>query len=63
VLGQGKYKNLEVPKETIQDVMGGRAPRLLMDIHSVSEVNKPGVTLSEIAGPATSDVFKSDKKS
>ena len=37
--------------------MGGRNPKLLMDIHKVSEVNKPEVHLSEIEGPATGNVF------
>ena len=37
--------------------MGGRAPRLLMNIHDESEVNKPNVHLSEINGPANSDTF------
>jgi NADH-quinone oxidoreductase subunit G len=58
VIGQGKYKGLKKPEETIEKVMDGRQPRLLMDIHSVSEVNKPEITLSEINGPATSAVFK-----
>jgi NADH-quinone oxidoreductase subunit G len=39
-------------------VMGGRKPKLLMDIHKVSEVNKPNVHLSEIEGPATKEVFE-----
>jgi NADH-quinone oxidoreductase subunit G len=39
VIAQGKYPGLVMPKETIQEVMGGREPKLLMDIHSVSEVN------------------------
>lgn len=58
VIGQGKYKGLKKPEETIQKVMGGLKPRLLMDIHSVSEVNRPEIELSEINGPATSSVFK-----
>ena len=58
VIGQGKYKNLVMPQETIKSVMGGRQPRLLMDIHGISEVNKDGVELSTIAGPATSENFK-----
>jgi NADH-quinone oxidoreductase subunit G len=37
--------------------MGGLKPRLLMDIHSVSEVNDPNIELSEIQGPATGSVF------
>jgi NADH-quinone oxidoreductase subunit G len=57
VIGQGKYKNLHTPEETIQKVMGGLKPRLLMDIHSVSEVNDPNIELSEIQGPATGSVF------
>jgi NADH-quinone oxidoreductase subunit G len=38
--------------------MGGLKPRLLMDIHSISEVNNPEIELSEINGPATGSVFK-----
>jgi len=58
VIGQGKYPGLVTPGETVQRVMDGRKPRLLMDIHTVSEVNKPGIDLSEIDGPATSEVFE-----
>lgn len=58
VIGQGKYKGLKKPEETIEKVLDGRKPRLLMDIHSVSEVNNPAIELSEINGPATSAVFK-----
>jgi NADH-quinone oxidoreductase subunit G len=58
VIAQGKYPGLVKPGETVQKVMDGRKPRLLMDIHTVSEVNKPGIDLSEIDGPATSEVFE-----
>jgi hypothetical protein len=34
-----------------------------MDIHSISEVNRPGVDLSAIPGPATSATFETDRKS
>jgi NADH-quinone oxidoreductase subunit G len=57
VISQGHYVGVITPKETIQEVMGGREPRLLMDIHSVSEVNKPSVDLSKIQGPAHSNDF------
>ncbi|MCU0376332.1 MAG: 2Fe-2S iron-sulfur cluster-binding protein [Chitinophagaceae bacterium] len=57
VIGQGKYKGLKKPQETIEKVLDGRKPRLLMDIHSVSQVNRPGIELSEIQGPATGQVF------
>ncbi|MGG9971453.1 2Fe-2S iron-sulfur cluster-binding protein [Ferruginibacter sp. SUN002] len=60
VISQGHYVNTIKPKETVQAVMGGRAPKLLMDIHNVSEVNKLDVELSKINGPAHSDTFKKD---
>jgi hypothetical protein len=37
-----------------------RKPKLLMDVHQVSEVNKPEVDLSKINGPATGDVFEKE---
>jgi len=36
----------------------GRTPKLLMDIHSISQVNT--VDLNEIAGPATGKTFNGD---
>jgi NADH-quinone oxidoreductase subunit G len=38
-------------------VLDGRKPKLLMDIHSVSEVNEPQRDLSKIEGPAHSTDF------
>ncbi len=43
--------------ETLSEVMGGRDPKLLMDIHSMSDVNDPDI-LSAIEGPATSKTFE-----
>lgn len=57
VISQGHYVDTVQPKETVSSVMSGRKPRLLMDIHSVSQVNMQDLELSEIDGPATSDVF------
>ena len=57
VISQGHYEGLQKPNETIVKVLHGRNPKLLMDIHSVSEVNRPGVQLSAIDGPAHSDDF------
>jgi NADH-quinone oxidoreductase subunit G len=57
VISQGHYQKLEMPKETMPEVMGGRQPRLLMDIHAVSEVNQPNVDLSALPGPAHSTDF------
>lgn len=58
VISQGHYVGVKKPKETLPEVMGGRDPRLLMDIHSVSQVNKPEIKLSELPGPAHSGDFK-----
>jgi NADH-quinone oxidoreductase subunit G len=58
VISLNKYNTLTMPKETVQAVMKGANPKLLMDIHSVSEVNNPSIHLSEIDRPATSTDFK-----
>jgi NADH-quinone oxidoreductase subunit G len=57
VISQGHYQKLQMPTETMPNVMHGRAPKLLMDIHDVSDVNKPGRQLSALDGPATSDDY------
>jgi NADH-quinone oxidoreductase subunit G len=57
VIAQGHYVGLKMPTETTAEVMGGRQPRLLMDIHSVSEVNQNDIHLSELNRPANSDDF------
>ena len=62
VISQGKYPGLVKPNETISKVLDGRKPKLLMDIHSESEVNNPDINLSEINGPAHSDDFIKDSK-
>jgi NADH-quinone oxidoreductase subunit G len=63
VISQGHYEKTIKPQETFTAVMDGRQPQLLMDIHSVSEVNDPAIDLSKIDGPATSAVYnQTDKK-
>jgi NADH-quinone oxidoreductase subunit G len=57
VISQGHYVGVTRPQEVLYDVMDGRKPKLLMDIHSVSEVNRPEIDLSEIEGPAHSTDF------
>jgi len=61
VIAQGHYVGVMKPEETIAKVMHGRAPKLLMDIHDVSDVNEPDIDLSAIPGPATSETFEKDK--
>ncbi|MEO7265059.1 MAG: 2Fe-2S iron-sulfur cluster-binding protein [Ferruginibacter sp.] len=58
VIGANKYRKLDMPNETIVEVMGGLQPKLLMNIHNVSDVNLPTIHLSEIDRPAHSDDFK-----
>ena len=60
VIGANKYKTLDMPTDTIKKVLSGRDPKLLMNIHNVSGVNNPNVSLSEIVRPAhTGDFAKS----
>lgn len=58
VISLNKYDDATVtPKETIREVMGGLSPNLLMNIHSVSDVNDPDLKLSEIDRPAVAQDF------
>lgn len=61
VISANHYVGVKTPHEALPEVMGGRQPRLLMDIHTVSEVNKPDIDLSKIKGPAHSKDFKEGK--
>ncbi len=58
VISQGHYVNTVKPAEIFSPVMNGRKPKLLMDIHQVSEVNN--VNLNEIQGPATNRTFNGE---
>jgi NADH-quinone oxidoreductase subunit G len=55
VISAGHYVNTVTPGEIFSPIMSGRKPKLLMDIHDVSEVNN--VDLNTIAGPATGATF------
>lgn len=57
VISSNKYKHLVMPKETLNEVLGGFNPKLVMDIHSISEVNNPNIHLSEIDRPAVATDF------
>ncbi len=61
VISQGHYAGkigTTKPTEIFTAVHDGRSPKLLMDIHSVSEVNRPEIELSRIAGPSHSNDFQ-----
>lgn len=60
VISGNHYVDTVEPKETLPEVMGGRKPKLLMDIHDISEVNRPEIDLSEIQGPAHSVDFEKE---
>ena len=65
VISQGHYSGkvgTTMPNETLSKVMNGRDPKLLMDIHSVSGVNPPGLNLAAIPGPAHSTDFEQKKE-
>ncbi len=57
VISQGHYRGLTKPKDTLPEVIG-RAPKHLLDIHNVSDVNRPEIDLSLIQGPAHADDFR-----
>ena len=58
VISQGHYMDAVEPPEFLPEVMDGRNPRIMLDIHSVSKVNEPQNDLSLLEGPAHSDDFK-----
>ncbi len=62
VIAQNKYIGVKKPEETFGKLMDHRKPRIFMDIHDVSEINKPTIDLSLIEGPATSDDFNENGK-
>ena len=57
VIGANKYNVKVTPETTIQKVMSGLKPNLLMNIHSISDINDPDLKLSEIPGPADGKDF------
>ncbi|NDC42111.1 MAG: Fe-S-binding domain-containing protein, partial [Chitinophagia bacterium] len=57
VIAQGHYVGTKKTPVLIDKVIG-KEPKYTLDIHSVSEVNKPEVHLSQISGPAHSSDFK-----
>lgn len=60
VISQNHYVEVTTPKEVMPELMG-RDPKLLMDIHQVSGVNRPEIELSEIQGPPHSGDYASGR--
>ena len=57
VIAQGHYIGTKKTPILIDKVIG-KQPKFLLNIHDVSDVNKPEIELSKIEGPAHSDDFK-----
>jgi NADH-quinone oxidoreductase subunit G len=60
VISQGHYVDQKKQPVLIDKVIG-KNPKLLLDIHKVSDVNRPEIELSKIDGPAHSNDFKPNK--
>lgn len=56
VISINKYPDEKMPKDTLEEIIG-KEPRLLFNIHDVSQVNKQDRDLSEIQGAAHSTDF------
>ncbi len=64
VISAGHYQGkvgLHKPTEIFEAVHDGRQPKIMMEIHSASEVNRPNIDLSLIEGPAHSTDFNVSK--
>jgi NADH-quinone oxidoreductase subunit G len=62
VISQGHYVGVQTAQPQLVEQIIGKTPKYTLDIHNVSEVNKPAVHLSQIQGPAHSDDFNTDNK-
>lgn len=62
VIAQGHYSgNVGTKKQPVYiDKVIGNEPKYLLNIHDVSDVNRPEVDLSKIEGPAHSNDFKAN---
>jgi len=59
VISQGHYAgNIGMEKTPVLiDKVIGKQPKITLDIHNISDVNRPEIELSKIEGPAHSDDF------
>lgn len=63
VIAQGHYQGNvgTAPTPVLIDKVIGKQPKYTLDIHNISDVNRPEIELSKIEGPAHSDDFKKNK--
>jgi NADH-quinone oxidoreductase subunit G len=62
VISAGHYEEAVKPHEFLPELMG-KKPKLMLDIHDVSDVNPPEVDLAALPGPATNNTFNGDPHS
>jgi NADH-quinone oxidoreductase subunit G len=62
VISQNHYRGaIEAQPELINDIIG-KKPKILFNIHELSDVNRPEIDLSKIEGPSHSDNFLPNQK-
>ncbi|GAA4464900.1 2Fe-2S iron-sulfur cluster-binding protein [Nemorincola caseinilytica] len=63
VIAQGHYQGNvgTTASPVLIDKVIGKQPKYTLDIHNISDVNRPEIELSKIEGPAHSDDFKANK--
>jgi NADH-quinone oxidoreductase subunit G len=57
VISQGHYENAVAKQTHLINEVIGKNPKMLLDIHDISDINRPEVDLSKIEGPPHSDDF------
>jgi NADH-quinone oxidoreductase subunit G len=62
VISQNQYVKAITEQKNLLDEVIGKKAKMLLDIHDVSDVNRPEVDLSKIEGPAHSDDFLPNKQ-
>ncbi len=60
VISQNHYTKMVRPNEVFEKLMG-RKPKLLLNIHDVSEVNRPEVRLSEFNRPPKAEDYQASR--
>lgn len=62
VISQGHYEKAHEEQVDLINEVIGKKPKMLLDIHSISDVNRPEVDLSKIEGPAHSEDFLPNRR-
>lgn len=57
VISQGHYMEAMAAQQNLIEDIIGKKPKMLLDIHTISDVNRPEIKLSKIEGPSHSDDF------